>query len=249
MATSVDTIERTAPELEAAGLTVGALDRLMQTLKKPNDPDIMPRSPKGGGPRSAHLREKHLTNYAIGVMATDTIVHAASIVPDYRALIPVQMTKTRTMGSLDGETESKLTVYSRWLPPSGNAPLLWKDPPNVNFGEFLEHLLREHDAITERYKQTYGAEIYPILECMTWRARPWVEITLYHEPWETQTFAFGPEPDLLSATVMSSFWTRPAGVCFSMPPNVFKILAELARDTERVLGGRHTSDAAHGMAA
>jgi hypothetical protein len=250
MATSAETIERTIPDLEPAGLTVGGLDRLMQTLKKPNDPDLMPKSRTGPGIRGAtHLREKHLTNYAIGVMATDTVVHAASVVPVYRALIPVQMTKTRATPLLDGQTESKSTVFSRWLAPSGNSPLLWKDPPNVNLGEFLEHLLHEHDAITARYKQTYGAEIYPILDCTAWRAKPWVEITLYHEPWETQTFAFGPEPDLLSATVMSSFWTRPPGVSFTMPVNVFKILAELARDTERVLGGRNSSDAADVMAA
>jgi hypothetical protein len=249
MATSTDTIERTIPDLEPAGLTVGGLDRLMQALKKPDDPDLMPKSRQGGGGGAAHLRERHLTNYAIGVMAADPVVHAASVVPVYRSLIPVQMTATQTTSSLDGETESKSIVFTRWLEPSGNSPRLWKDPPNVNFGEFLEHLLREHDAITARHEQTYGAEIYPILDCTVWRAKPWVEITLYAEPWETQTFAFGPEPDLLSATVMSSFWARPPGVCFSMPVNVFKILAELARDTERVLGGRHSSDAARGMAA
>jgi hypothetical protein len=244
MATSFEIIEQTAPELAAAGLTPGGLDRLMQALKKANDPDLMPRGGRGGAARAAQLQVRHFANYLIAIMATDAVVHAASVVPVYRALIPIQKTiiKTERVG---GEVVTRSTTYRRKLPGpttllsgSGDPPV-WDDPSDIDLGLLLENTLRHYDSLIESQ----------IKECVAWRARPWVELTVRNASDLTETWAFGPAPDLLAPLLARANWTRPVGVSFSMPVAVFKILAELARDDAPVVGHKNSSDAADGTAA
>jgi hypothetical protein len=70
----------------------------------------------------------------------------------------------------------------------------------------------------------------PILKCAAWWAQPWVEITFSVGPTVTETYAFGPAPDLLQPLLSPTVWERPPGGCFYLPVGVIGILARMARE-------------------
>jgi hypothetical protein len=113
------------------------------------------------------------------------------------------------------------------------------NPPDKNLGQALETILLDYDTI--------AAEV-PILECATWRTCPWVEITFRIGNDVTEIHAFGPAPDLLAPLSAQADWTRPPGICFFLPVEIFRVLAELARNSVRQ-EQQLSSDAAGGMAA
>jgi hypothetical protein len=239
MATSAETIEQTAPELAKAGRTVGSLERLMKTLKATDDPTVMPKSPKGGGAGAVQLQPRHFANYMIAVMAAETVVHAASVVPVYRALIPVRKTIVRTEYAGD-EVVTRSKTYQRGKPTLLSSMLPWDNPPNTELGQALENILLNYDAM--------AADV-PILKCAAWWAQPWAEITFRVGNGVTETHAFGPAPDLLQPLLAPSTWVRPPGGCFFLPVPIFSILARLAREGLRAAGYKISSDAAGGTAA
>ena len=249
MATSAETVEKLAGLLEPAGFTLGTLERVMLALKKPDDPEIMPKAQRGGGVGGVHLQARHLTNFLLGTAAADIVSHAASVVPVYRSLVPIRFTHTKTRRRGEGRTDTESTTFTRWLEPHGDSPPRWKNAEEKNLGEFLDYFISKHDDIATAHEKEFYEGRYPIVEFITWRAKPWAEITLDSNIGITKTFVFAPQPDLLSPHVMSSKLARPAGGCFSMPIEVFKILADLARDTERVISQKRLPDAACGKAA
>jgi hypothetical protein len=238
MATTAQTIEKVAPAVAAAGLTPGGLDRLMRSLKEANDPDLMPKARKGGGTGGVDLQTRHHMNFAFAIMAADTIAEAPSVVPIYRALIPIQVTRTQVEYGDDNQVILRTTSYGRGHPPPLYCMKPWDDPPDTDLGQALENILRNYDALPAR----------PISECLVWRAHPWVEITFHITPFIRETWGFGPAPDLLAP--LSAPWTleKPAGVCFSAPTEMFRVLADLVRDAERDHGHKSSSDAAGGAA-
>jgi hypothetical protein len=238
MATAAQTIEALVPVGKLAGLLPGSLERIMRALKEAEGQNLIPMSQKGGGKGRVELQPQHHTNFAIGIMAPDTIAQAAAVVPVYRALIPVQKTVTHTDYAGD-EVITRSKTYRRGKPTLLSGMLPWDNPPDVDLGQTLEKILLDFDTI--------AAEI-PILECTAWRVRPWVEITFRINHAVTETLAFGPAPDLLAALTTAPDWMRPAGTCFSMPVVFFRILAELARDSMRQ-GQQISSNAAGGTAA
>jgi hypothetical protein len=204
----------------------------------------MPKSKKGGGTGRVDLQRPHLVNFAIALMAADTITQAAAVVPVYRSLILVEKTSITTE-RIGDEVITRSRTLRRMRPErttiltSAGEPPLWVDPPDVDLGEALENILQRYDPRIEA----------AIKECVAWRSRPWVEITFRTGPNETETHAFGPAPDLFTGLSTYSTRTRPPGACFAMPVEVFKILAKLARDAERDLGPKPSSDAAGKAAA
>jgi hypothetical protein len=237
MATAAQTIEALAPAFEPAGLTLGSLGRTMRALKEADGPELVPKSMKGGGKGRVDLQSPHLVNFGIAIMAADTITQAAAVVPIYRALIPVQKKVVRTEVVGD-EVIARSKTYERWGPTLLSSMLPWEDPPDIDLGKSLEIILRKYDAVT--------AEI-PIAECVAWRVRPWVEITFRISDDVTETYAYGPAPDLLAPLSAWLTWSRPPGACFSMPVAVFKTLAELAHDGAH--GQQTSSNEAGGTAS
>jgi hypothetical protein len=243
VATTAQTIEELDPTLRPAGLTLGSLERVTRMLKQSNDPDLLPKSKKGGGTGGIDLQPRHLVNLKLAFAAADTAAEAPAVVPVYRALIPVQVTVTATEDHGGGKVAARSETKRREMPgrtllaTADHLPV-WDDPPDIDLGTFLENVLRRYDPRVE-------AEIK---EFAVWRARPWAEITARTGPGVTETWAFGPAPDLLAPFSAPWIWTRPPGVCCSLPVEVFKILGRLARDGMRQ-DQRLSSDAAGGTAA
>jgi hypothetical protein len=244
VATSAQTIEELDPTLRPAGLTLGSLERVTRMLKQADDKTLLPKSKKGGGVGGIDLQPRHLVNLTLAIAAADTAAEAPAVVPVYRALIPVQVTITATEDHGGGKVAVRSETKRREMP--GRTLLAtadhlppWEDPPDIDLGTFLENVLRRYDPRVE-------AEIK---EFAVWRARPWAEITARTGPGVTETWAFGPAPDLLAPFSAPWIWTRPPGVCCSLPVEVFKILGRLARDGMRQSGPQPSSDAAGGTAA
>jgi len=238
MTTAAQTVEAVATAGEAGGLTLSGLERTMRFLKEAEGQNLIPMSRKGGGKGRVDLQPPHFVNFKIGIMAADTVTQVAAVVPVYRALIPVRKTITRTEVVGD-EVVARSKTYQRGQPTLLSGMLPWDNPPDKNLGQALETILLDYDTI--------AAEV-PIIECATWRTRPWVEITFRVGNGVTETHAFGPAPDLLAPLAAQSTWSRPAGVCFFLPDAIIRILSELARNSVRQ-EQQLSSDAAHGVAA
>jgi hypothetical protein len=237
--TSAEIVERVAASLEPAGRTASHTDRVMRSLKNSNDPTVMPKSKQGGGTGMVYPQPSHFSNFALGVMATNTATEAALAVQIYRPLEALLMTE-ETVTVRDGDVVITRTTCVRGLTEitdvDGKRLYPWDEGNNfMTFGDIIEAIILGHDTLEQ------------VHECRVWHAEPWAEITVRISPNKRHIYSFAPVWDLFDAADPRPLRQPPSGSSFTMPVETFRVLGELARhstDRQKIVSNAATGKAA-----
>jgi hypothetical protein len=223
---------------KSTGVSLTLVERAARILKEA-DADLWPKAKKGGGKGAAHVTPSHLVNLLLALMTADPITEAPEVVPRYRNLIPgryddpdVDVFETESVDHIDRLTG----ILNEFCPGS-------------NLGERLEGLVRTLMKLEDRSQVRKRLGSFTV-------GRSYQSGGAISASLEVSTGTVGfvvPIGDLLSsmqdAAEDSANPEAAISNTKSVPFRIFEILADLALDTERMLGRSASSDAAGGTAA